>query len=75
MMFVNMTRFPAPGLGEDARQLYETLYGEAGARFLEVLDTSPQEIAVLSRMAAYLQGQRGGEKHGCAEDGKGDWSL
>lgn len=47
-------RFPSPVLGEEARALYARLYGGNGRRFADILDTSPDEIAVVSRLIAYL---------------------
>ena len=47
-------RFPSPVLGEEARALYARLYGANGRRFADILDTSPDEIAVVSRLIAYL---------------------
>ena len=41
-------------LGEEARALYARLYGGNGRRFADILDTSPDEIAVVSRLIAYL---------------------
>ena len=41
-------------LGEEARALYARLYGANGRRFADILDTSPDEIAVVSRLIAYL---------------------
>lgn len=53
-MNMNFAKFPAPVLGDDAQLLYSKLYGEAGERFVDILNTSPDEIAVISRLIAYL---------------------
>lgn len=51
----NIAKFPAPVLGDDSQDLYTSVYGEElGAKFLYVLRSSPEEIAVISRLAAYL---------------------
>ena len=54
---MNMTfaRFSAPVLGEDTQELYTKLYGESGEMFINILNTSPNEIAVISRLIAYLK--------------------
>ena len=46
--------FPAPVLGAEARAFYARLYGANERRFADILDTSPDEIAVVSRLIAYL---------------------
>ena len=48
-------RFPSPGLGADTQDLYTRLYGEVGEKFVDILNTSPNEIAVISRLIAYLK--------------------
>ena len=53
-MNMNFAKFPAPVLGDDAQSLYSKLYGKAGERFVDILNTSPDEIAVISRLIAYL---------------------
>ncbi len=53
-MNMNFAKFPTPVLGDDAQALYSKLYGEDGERFVDILNTSPDEIAVISRMIAYL---------------------
>lgn len=47
-------RFPSPTMDETAQNLYAELYGDAGARFVGILNSSPNEIAVISRLIAYL---------------------
>lgn len=53
-MNMNFAKFPAPVLSEDTQTLYSKLYGEAGERFVDILNTSPDEIAVISRLISYL---------------------
>ena len=43
-----------PVISDDAHKQYEKLYGQEGSRYLSVLESSPLEIAVLSRLIAYL---------------------
>lgn len=52
---MKFAKFPGPVLGDGAENLYTALYGEDGARFVDILDSSPNEIAVVSRLLAYLQ--------------------
>ena len=52
--------FSSPVMGNDAKEAYKDLYGEAGEKFVDILDTSPAEIAVISRMLAYLREKKGG---------------
>lgn len=58
-MNMNFTKFTAPVLGDGTQELYTRLYGETGERFVDILNTSPDEIAVISRMIAYLKEKRG----------------
>ena len=49
-------------MDDTAKELYSALYGEdIGKRFVEVLATSPDEIAVISRLIAYLMTSKKGE--------------
>lgn len=50
----SQVRFPSPTMDETAQQLYADLYGDAGTSFVGILNTSPNEIAVISRLIAYL---------------------
>lgn len=60
-MSMNPTRFGTPGMGRETEQVYGSLYGDDGTRFVRMLRESPYEIAVLSRLIAYLgQARRGG---------------
>lgn len=54
-MNMNFAKFSAPVLGDDTQKLYTELYGEAGGRFVDILNTSPNGIAVISRLIAYLK--------------------
>lgn len=53
-MYMNFAKFSAPVMDDNAQALYSKLYGNAGERFVDILNTSPDEIAVISRMIAYL---------------------
>lgn len=64
-MNMNFTKFPVPVLGDNAPQLYTQLYGDSGENFVDVLRSSPDEIAVISRLIAYLREKKGGQAHGC----------
>lgn len=61
-MNANFTRWTSPILGQEAETVYTDIYGNEGADFLRVLETSPYEIAVVSRLIAYLQKVKGGEQ-------------
>lgn len=67
-MNMNFTKFPAPVLGNDTHKLYVKLYGDVGENFIDVLNTSPNEIAIISRMIAYLKDMKGATSHGSTED-------
>lgn len=74
-MKANCVRFSPPVLDGTAKTHYEALYQDAGVQFMNVLNTSPNEIAVLSRMLVYLNEKSGGIKNGFAEDCKRDRSA
>ena len=59
-MNTNFTRWTSPILGQDAEAVYASIYGDEGKDFLHVLESSPYEIAVISRLIAYLENVRGG---------------
>ncbi len=61
-MNMNFAKFSAPVLGAGTQELYAELYGEMGERFVDVLGTSPDEIAVISRLIAYLRAKKGAEQ-------------
>lgn len=71
-MNMNFAKFPAPVLGDDTQRLYSKLYGEAGERFVDILNTSPDEIGVISRLIAYLTERKEAQKDGYAENRKGN---
>lgn len=71
-MNMNFAKFPAPVLDDDAQTLYSKLYGEAGERFVDILNTSPDEIGVISRLIAYLTERKEAQKDGYAENRKGN---
>lgn len=54
-MNMNFAKFSAPVLGDGIQELYTRLYGEVGEKFVDILNTSPNEIAVISRLIAYLK--------------------
>lgn len=54
----NPTRFGTPGMGEETEAAYSGVYGEIGMDFIRVLQDSPYEIAVLSRLLTYLEEKR-----------------
>lgn len=60
-MNMNFAKFPVPVLGDDTQELYAKLYGDAGKRFIDILNSSPNEIAVISRLIAYLKEKKGEE--------------
>lgn len=53
-MYMNFAKFSAPVMDDNTQALYSKLYGNAGERFVDILNTSPDEIAVISKMIAYL---------------------
>ena len=60
-MNMDFAKFPAPVLGDDTQELYTKLYGDVGEKFVDILNTSPNEIAVISRLIAYLKDKKGVE--------------
>ncbi len=58
-MNMNFAKFSAPVLGDETQELYTKLYGNDGERFIDILNTSPNEIAVISRLIAYLKEKKG----------------
>lgn len=58
-MNINFTKFPNPGLEDNTLELYAKLYGDAGEKIVDILDKSPREIAVISRLIAYLKDKKG----------------
>lgn len=58
-MNMNFAKFSAPVLGDETQELYTKLYGTDGERFIDILNTSPNEIAVISKLIAYLKEKKG----------------
>lgn len=52
--FKNRHNFSCPVMDDDTEDMYILLYGIAGMKFCEVLSKPPYEIAVISRLLAYL---------------------
>lgn len=61
-MNTNFTRWTNPILGQEAQKEYLDVYGQDGVEFLHILESSPYEIAVVSRLLAHLQKVKGGEQ-------------
>ena len=59
-MNTKFNRWTSPVLGEEADSLYTDIYGDEGKEFIRVLEDSPYEIAVISRLIAHLEKVRGG---------------
>lgn len=67
-MNVNVTRWASPFL-EQGQSVYTASYGSDAAQLLTVLESAPYEIAVLSRLIAYLyRALEGGAEHGYPQD-------
>ena len=47
--------FSNPVMNNSVRNLYSELYGMNGAIFSDTLEDCPYEVAVLSRLTAYLK--------------------
>ncbi|MGX8705117.1 MAG: hypothetical protein ACSW8J_00915 [bacterium] len=58
---MNPTRFGTPGMGEEIEKVYGDIYGDGGPGFIQVMRESPYEVAVLSRLIAYMEQKRKGE--------------
>lgn len=52
-------RWASPILGEDVYETYTNAYGEDGVHYIQILESAPYEISVISRMIAYVQAKRG----------------
>lgn len=61
-MNANFSRWTSPILGEGAKNAYSNVYGESAKCFMDILESSPYEIAVISRMITYLGEKKRGEK-------------
>ena len=53
-MKANFVRWENPILNDDAKTVFEENYGKNAQSILDVLNTSPEEIAVISMLLAYL---------------------
>ena len=54
-MNINVVKFEIPGMDDKAKEMYINLYGEdEGCRFVDILSSSPDEIAVISRLIAFF---------------------
>lgn len=53
-------RWGAPILGQEVNEVYSNAYGRDGEHYVEVLESSPYEIAVISRMLAFMQENKKG---------------
>lgn len=51
--------WPSPILGKEVYEAYKDIYGEDGIRYIEILDSSPYEISVISRVISNIQEKRG----------------
>lgn len=60
-MNANFTRWTNPILGKDADADYTDIYGDEGKAYIQILESSPYEIAVVSRLIVYLEKVRGGK--------------
>lgn len=61
-MKTNFIRWTSPILGQEAEVTYRNIYGKNGRDFVEVLEKSPYEIAVISRLIAYLHSKKEGDE-------------
>ena len=57
-MNARFTRFSSPVLGQQANEVYRDAYGTDGDGYVDILETSPHEIVVISRLIAHLQWKR-----------------
>lgn len=42
-------------INENSQKAYAEIYGEDGQRFVDIMETAPYEIAVISQLITYLQ--------------------
>jgi hypothetical protein len=54
-------RWTSPTLGTETEELYRNVYGESGGQFINILESSPYEVAVISELLAYLDSMEDGE--------------
>lgn len=45
-------------INRNGQEAYAELYGEDGQRFVDIMETAPHEIAVISQLITYLQKKR-----------------
>ena len=61
---MNFVKFTAPVLGEDTQTFYSELYRDASNKFVEILNSSIDKIAVISKMIAFINTKnKGGVKN------------
>ena len=61
-MNINVVKFEIPGMDDKAKEMYIYLYvDDEGCRFVDILSSSPDEIAVISRLIAFLMMKKKGE--------------
>lgn len=54
-------RWDSPVLGQEVSEEYSELYGVDGERYVDILESAPYEMAVVSRLFAFLQQNKRGE--------------
>ena len=57
-MNVNFTGWENPVCMKQVPEIYEAVYHEEGREFLRILESSPYEMMVLSRLLAYLDSKK-----------------
>lgn len=62
-----MARWSSPILGQKVTEAYMDTYGEDGETYVEMLESAPYDMTVISRIITYLQ-QKKGETYGCNKD-------
>lgn len=45
-------------INEKGQDAYAEMYGENGQQFVDIMETAPYEIAVISQLITYLQKKR-----------------
>lgn len=72
-MKTHYPKFEAAVLNDEAREMYAGLYGDAGETFVDILNSSPDEIAVISRLLACLaKKMKGVAENGYSENSQGN---
>lgn len=54
-------RWDSPVLGPDVSEEYSDIYGADGKHYVDILESAPYEVAVVSRLLAFLQHNKRGE--------------